>query len=675
MHQPVYRLKKDGKNLYYMPWVYLHGIREYYDVAKVIDEIEGIKIVINFVPSLIEQLQDYINDDYEDIFLEHFKKNAESLTQKEATFILENFFSINYNSKLRHSKRYLYLLDKRGSPYDIEKKVKRFTTQELRDLQMLFYLYNTSVTAEDEFPLLKELKRKDHMYTEDEKAELLKVHADILKRILPLYSKLEKDGKIEITFTPYAHPISPLLINSKCAEVSNPYTLLPNATWRFPKNAERQIAQGKAYVSDIFGVEPQGMWPAEGSVSEEFIKMVSRLGIMWTATDEGILEKSLGYALRGGGFPSEIYEVYEYSGVKMLFRDRELSDSLGFDLYRLPVDKAVGYFVDKVQKIAENGGKIVSVILDGENPWENYEDGGVLFLRSLFSGLQKSGFVEFVLGKDLIDYDAKLLNKLHPGSWIRSDFTTWIGHVEKNRAWEYLVRVKREVEQEVLENPVAEKELMYAEGSDWFWWYGDDNPTYYKNMFDFLYRSHLREVYNSLGRSYPGFLDIPIAEEKAVTCIVEEESDFISPKIDGRVTDFFEWLGAGVVDLTKGQGGVMQRQELSLYRMLFGRDEKNVYLRVEGKDGIDKVKGQIKIEFFNENGDKIMEVIEGKYRDCVREKVFECKIPLEKLAKDNVLRVAMEVIRDDIQEERYPQYGFYVLPLITPEKLEENWIV
>ena len=675
MHQPVYRLRKDGKKLYYMPWVYLHGIREYYDVARVIEESEGVKIVVNFVPTLIEQLQDYIDGNYEDVFLEHFKKDASLLTQEEVTFILENFFSINYNSKLKHSRRYLYLLDKRGSPYDIEKKVKRFTTQEIRDLQMLFYLYNTSVTAEEEFPLLKELKNKDHSFTEREKDELLKIHNEILRRVIPLYKALMEKGKIDITFTPYAHPIAPLLIDSKCAEISNPYTLLPDATWKFPQNAERQVKQGKEFIKSVFGVEPVGMWPSEGSVSEEFIKMIAKHNVKWTATDEGILEKSLGYVIRTGAFPAEIYELYEFSGVRMLFRDRELSDNLGFDLYKLKVNEGVGYFVDKVQNIAEKGGKIVSVILDGENPWENYEKGGVPFLRALFKALVNSGLVEFVTGRDLLEFDTKSLKRLHPGSWIRADFTTWIGHKEKNRAWEYLVKVKKDVAQEVLTNQEAEKELMYAEGSDWFWWYGDDNPTFYKSMFDFLYRSHLKEVYRLLGKAYPGFLDIPISENRAVSCIVEEESDFISPKIDGRINNFFEWLGAGVVDLTRGQGGVMQRQSLSLSRMLFGRDEHNVYIRIEGRDGLDMVKGRFRIEFFNKNGEKVMEALEGEFPDCVRGKVFECRFPLNMVTEDNVLRLAINIIQDEVQEERYPQYGFYMLPLITPEKLEEDWLV
>ena len=675
MHQPMYRIKKDGKNFYVMPWVYLHGVREYYDVARVIDDTDGIKIAINFVPSLLEQIKDYAEGNFEDVFFNHFKKEADSLSTEEKIFILKNFFSINYNSKLKHSKRYLYLLDKRGGPYDLDKKVNRFTTNEIRDLQVLFYLYNTSFYAFSEFPELMELKSKDYGFKESDKTIIIKIHKEILSKIVPLYKKLRKEGKIEITFTPYAHPISPLLIDSSCAEVSNPYTSLPESRWSFPENAERQLLLGKEYIKSLFGEEPQGMWPAEGGVSEKFVEIAVKHGVKWLATDEGILEKSLGYVLRDSGFPSEIYRMYDFKGGRMFFRDRELSDNIGFDLYKMDTKVAVSTFMDKIRKIALNGAEIVSIILDGENPWENYEDGGVPFMKELFTDLKHSGMVEFVTGENMVGLQANRLERLHPGSRIRSDFTTWIGHPEKNKAWDYLIKVKKDIKGQLKPKSDAEMELIYAEGSDWFWWYGDDNPTFYAEAFDELFREHLRQIYKKLNRKWPGFIDIPIRTERVKNYVIEEESDFITPTLDGKVTNFFEYLGAGIVDLQAGQGGVMQRGSYTLSRLFYGRDERNVYIRVEGERPLTDIEGIIGIEFYDSNGRKIFEIQEGTYKNCVRDKVFECSVPLDKVVEDNRVALAVKLIKEGITEERYPAFGFYRLKLISQSDIEKNWIV
>ncbi len=675
MHQPMYRIKRDGKNVYLMPWVYLHGVREYYDVARVIDELDNVKIAINFVPALLEQIRDYAEGDFEDVFFNHFKKDADSLTEDEKLFILENFFSINYHSKLRHSKRYLYLLDKRGGPYDLGKKVNRFTTGEIRDLQVLFYLYNTSFYAFSEFPELMELKKKDVGFKESDKSVIIKAHKKILSRIIPLYKKLREEGKIEITFTPYAHPISPLLMDSSCAQVSNPYTHLPESGWSFPKNAEKQLLLGKEYIESVFGFEPLGMWPAEGGVSEKFIEIAVKHGVKWLATDEGILQKSLGYVLRDNGFPSEIYRIYDFKGAKMFFRDRELSDNLGFDLYRMETGAAVSTFMEKIRKIVLNGAEIISIILDGENPWENYEDGGVPFLKELFTGLEHSGMVEFVTGEDMLSQPARPLKRLHPGSWIRADFTTWIGHPEKNKAWDYLVKVKKDVMSEIKPKSDAEMALIYAEGSDWFWWYGDDNPTFYAGLFDDLFREHLRQVYKKLNRKWPGFIDIPIRTERVKNYIIEEESDFITPALDGKVTNFFEYLGAGVVDLQAGQGGVMQRGAMALTRLFYGRDEKNVYIRIEGVRSLADIEGIIGIEFYNSDGKKILEIQEGTYENCVKDKIFECSVPLDRVSEQNNVFLAVKLLKNGVVEERHPVFGFYKLKLISQSDIEKNWIV
>ncbi len=676
MHQPMYRLRKDGKNVYIMPWIYLHGIREYYDVARVIDDIDDIKITINFTPTLIEQLEDYIKGDVDDIFLNHFKKPQGALDLEDKVFILENFFSINYHSKLRHSKRYLYLLDKRGSPYDLEKKVRTFTDSEIQDLVVLFYLYNTSVYAQREYPELRELIKKDYGFTEDDKKVLLDIHKRILQDVIPLYKRLQEEGKIEITFTPYAHPISPLLLNSKCAEVSNPYTRLPDKVWSFPENVKRQLSLGMEYIESTFGKRPEGMWPAEGGVSEEFIELAARQGVKWVATDEGILEKSLGYVIRNAHVPSEIYKMYEFNGVRVFFRDRELSDMLGFTLYKTDVNRAVSIFMDKIRSIANTNASILSIILDGENPWENYEEGGVPFLKKLFNSMHASGLVEFVTGKDLLSSKSTKLNRLHPGSWIRSDFTTWIGHPEKNKAWEYLIRVKNDVKDKLKPGSREEMELIYAEGSDWFWWYGDDNPTFYARSFDMLYREHLKAIYRELSLPVPGFLDVPIKVEGEKNYVIENESDFITPTIDGKITNFFEWLGAGVIDLQKGHGGVMQKSTPTLTKLFYGRDRDNLYIRVEGKKSIEHIDKSLGIEFFDEEGRKILEIVEKAYEHCVRLKVVECSIPLKKvLQKENKVMVAIKLVLNDVVEERYPQDGYYTLRLIKEEDIENNWMV
>ncbi len=676
MHQPVYRLMRDNTAYYSMPWVYLHGVNEYYDIPSVIGEFDDVHITFNLVPSLLIQLQDYIKGAFKDDFVSLFLKPAEDLDAKEREFVLRNFFSVNYYTKMKKSKRYLYLFDKRGSVYELDRKASLFTVNEIRDLQMLFFLYNTSLIAGEEFSEIQEWKKKDMQFTEEDKNRLYEIHHNILGRVIPLYKRLYEERKIELSTTPFTHPISPLLLDLSICRASNPYLNCPDFNARFPDNVDLQMERALETFKKLFGKAPLGMWPAEGSVSDAFLDIMIQKGIKWTATDEGILEKSLGYSVRET-FSHELYSPHEYNGLTMMFRDRELSDDIGFNLYRMPPKEASYKLTRKISKIFIKRGKLVSIILDGENPWENYEGGGVPFLRKLFGHAITTKKVNFVTGEWVANNMDKLkISHIHPGSWIRSDFSTWIGQKEKNTAWEYLIKVKNDTREIVKSNKEALFELMSAEGSDWFWWFGDDNPTAYANEFDQLFREHLKDIYRMQGLDYPEFLDKPIKREVISSPVIKPETGFITPVIDGKITDFFEWLGAGLIDLTKTQGGVMRSSQPMFKYLHYGRDSANFYMLLEP---FEKIKTDFIFQINIKSRDKLLVIDSSKKnaQDIVFKigRVVEIKIPLNYIEDKNNIEISAEIKKKGEIQERYPHSGSLHINLIDEDEAEDDWMV
>jgi len=674
MHQPSYVVYEKDGYVSYLPWVLLHALREYYEMPRIIGEFDNVKVTFNLVPSLVEQLELYARDEVKCIFTEMVLKPASELTDAEKEFVLYHFFNVNPKTRVKPYKRYELLYLKRGSPLNLGEKIGRFSDQEYRDIQFFYLFSNISPLLIEETPFLKELLLKGKDYSEEDKIELLKWMKQKIYHVIELYRNLVREGKIEISTSPFYHPIMPVLHNSRNAIESNPYTLLPSISFSKVKNVDAQIEEAIHFMENNMGCKIRGMWPSEGSVSHDIIPLLKKHGIRWIATDEGILEKSLYRA--GEVFKrSDVYRVYEFKGVKIFFRDRELSDRIGFVYSRWNEKDAAKDFIERLRHLArEYRDGVVSIILDGENPWENYPEGGVNFLRSVYKELSKSSVLNTVTFSEVSrDVDAQELSMLHPGSWIRADFSTWIGHPEKNMAWEYLIKVKDLLEDRDI-GSMAKKELMAAEGSDWFWWYGDDNFTLYSMEFDTIFRRHLIRAMELASIKPEEFLFEPIRKIMFPLEPISPETSLISPVLDGNFTSYFEWLGAGRIRLDSLSTGIMRKETKYFKEILFGFDEENFYLALVpvNKDRFpEKVKilsGEKEVEVNFKNGKIKPNCIKGTFR-----KIVELGIPLNYLEYKDVYKLYVEVYEGGEIEERYPLMGEFELKRFKPEDEEEIW--
>ena len=593
MHQPLYKDPYTGEFL--MPWVLLHGTKDYLDMVAILDKYPEIKQTFNIVPSLIEQINEYAGGDFKDTFVNLTKKRVSDLSASDKEAILRSFFQANLERMIRPSEgsgseRYFSLLLKRGFSDDadsISKAVRYFTDGELLDLQVLFNLVwiDPMIVAGDK--TLTRLKEKGRGYTEDDKAELLKKQVEIMGAILPKLKDSSECGQIEVTTTPYYHPILPLLCDSESALVAMPGSPLPTQRFRHPEDAAEQIRRGISLHRDTFGIDPKGMWPSEGSVSPEIIPMIHESGIRWIGTDEDILARSRGIHIErdGGGHPTSdaLYRRYSVGTGKanlgILFRDRKLSDLIGFDYSKGDPEAAAHDLISRLLKIRSRIDSpqeaIVPIILDGENAWEYYANDGHDFLNALYTGLTENNLLECVRISDFMEGggETEHISKIFSGSWINHNFRVWIGHDEDNRAWDMIETARKVLvrEEEGYRSKstdggrddrfkLAWEELYAAEGSDWFWWYGDDHASANDEIFDILFRRRIKRIYDLLEVDPPLEVDMPIIQGTAGIKPEKGPSQLINVTVDGTVTDYFEWQGAGEL-LNLHSGSAMHREE------------------------------------------------------------------------------------------------------------------
>jgi alpha-amylase/alpha-mannosidase (GH57 family) len=556
---------------------------------------------VNFVPSLVKQIGDLAAGRIEDAFFVISKRDPASLDTEDKAFILANFFALNWNSMVRRYPRYEALLELRGRMIkDARAKRRSMSEQELRDLQVLFNLAWMHPLDVERDGFLRELGEKGRNFTEEEKHGLLELHVQRLGEVIPLYRRLAERGQIELTTTPYYHPILPLLVNWDSAREAMPGTPMPGTWDEVPEDASEQVRRAVEYHAEVFGKHPRGMWPAEGSVSQEMIPLVADAGLEWLATDEDILSASGGHWRGRGGYrkmqePDEFYQPFyvEEGGRKLsvVFRDRYISDAIGFEYRRIPATDAVddisGY-LGAITRQGRAGHHLVPVILDGENAWEYFPDQGVAFLDAFYSMLESGKPARSTTVSDyLAEHPPReRLDRLFAGSWIGANFAIWAGHDEDRRGWERLFETRRHLQSVDKEGRAdaetlsrAWEELYIAEGSDWFWWYGDDRSSEYDLEFDRLFRQHLKNVYILLGDEPPWLLNEPIASG-ARRILFSEPTGFISVKVDGKVTSFFEWLGAGVYNALENRGAMAPGQDV-IKEVHFGFDLERFVLRVD----------------------------------------------------------------------------------------------
>ncbi len=725
MHQPYYKDLKSGH--YLLPWVRLHATKDYYDMAAILDEFPGIRQTFNVVPSLLAQVEDYASGEAIDTFLEVSKKPAAELSQPEKAFILKNFFLANWETMIKPFPRYFEILHKRGthcSSEEIEKATAFFSVDDFRDLQVLFNLcwFDPSFLKED--PFLEGLKAKGRGYTEEEKGRLLEKQREITGRVIPNYKRLAEEGRIELTTTPFYHPILPLLCDTEVARKAMPHTNLPSKPFRHPEDAVTQVRRGVEFHKKTFGSAPAGMWPSEGSVSKEALGIIAKEGIKWVATDEEILAASAGRGIKrsGKGVPEDpefLYKPYRFKtkhgDISMIFRDHQLSDLIGFVYSSWDPKAAAADFMHKLHDIrhalgAKNkkGNHVVPVILDGENCWEHYKNDGWDFLTALYGMVEADPLINMVtVSEHLEKHPPKArLEKVFPGSWINHNFRIWIGHDEDNLAWDYLKTARDDLTAAQESDEIAGEALKtawehiyIAEGSDWCWWYGDEHSTDNDADFDALFRKNLQNIYELMGKTVPSALFKPIIQVGKDVLPVYEPSAYINPTIDGEVSDYFEWIGAAVIELER-IGGAMHKASHVLSHLYFGFNKENIFFRADlttdvEPDEVAKItvklvlhspvslsvtmeevgscaKGSLEIE-----GKGSPQTVRAKFED-----ILEMELPLTYLDfKDQALKEKREiecyvsVHRDGGEIERWPSAGYFVVKVPGDDFHSKTWNV
>ena len=456
MHQPCYRDLVSGECT--MPWVRLHGSKDYLDMVSLLADFPNLHQTFNLVPSLIDQLEEYgAPQRRSDHLLELSRKPAAELTDSEKRAILEQCFMANVEQMIKPHGRYDDLFAKRGAVVgeaDWPGVLKRFKTQDYLDLQVWFNLVWIDPWLRRQEPVLAQLEAKGSRFTESEKQDLLDRQLGILTRIIPAYREAQARGQVELTTSPYYHPILPLVCDLKNAQVALLRLALPEATFRHPEDARWQTSRAIARHEQVFGRRPAGMWPPEGSVSEDVVRLAIEHGLRWIATDEEILWRTVKTARS----PSMLYRPHllrrKGGSTAIIFRDRELSDLIGFVYSQWEASVAIQDFLKRLEGIhqqfrAEPAPALVGIILDGENAWESYPQDGHPFLRGLYEALSRDERFRLVTVSEFLDLcpvdQQPSLPELFAGSWIDGNFATWIGHSEKNAAWSHLARMRQDL--------------------------------------------------------------------------------------------------------------------------------------------------------------------------------------------------------------------------------------
>jgi alpha-amylase/alpha-mannosidase (GH57 family) len=599
-HQPFYKDLVTGE--YRLPWTRLHALKDYYGMVKLLEEFPNVHQTFNLVPSLITQIQDYAEGLAQDPFLRVAARPASDLTADERRFALQYLFQANPEHLIGRYPRYAELWDRYQSTGTApERAEKYFQPQDFTDLQVL-----SQLAWFDEFflrePEVAALISKGRSYSLADQQFVISRQRELISKVLPAHFDAAKAGRIEISTSPFYHPILPLVCDSNAGAASTPGLPLPQNRFRHPEDAKEQLQRGLDLHEKVFGLRPKGVWPSEGSVSEEVLAIAAGLGVQWMATDEGVLSRTLGMSFMRDGHgrlpdasSEKLYTTHQYESghtrMNLIFRDHAISDLIGFVYSGMPPAEAASHLIRNIKESAQpilKQGKdaVVPIILDGENAWEYFPESGREFLRRFYDALQDDRSIEAVTVSEAIERhrNPNTLNSLVPGSWIYANFNVWIGAPEDNRSWDYLYHARNFYAQaspncSEQQRKLALEELLIAEGSDWNWWYGPEHHSANDREFDELYRKHLSNVYQALGATPPDYLAQPIMAGTARPSFLAQ-TYYIRPRITGEIVRYFEWMGAAHYTADR-RSGAMHGKVFLLDSIYAGIDEASVYGRMD----------------------------------------------------------------------------------------------
>lgn len=592
MHQPAYKLNPESDFL--LPWVRMHAVKDYLDMVLIMKDFPKLKLNFNLVPLLLQSLIDYGQNHAQDVHSKLSVTPIEELTDDDKRLILNNFFDANFTAMISHHEEYERLYNKRvvDNVFDINE----YSDQEYSDIMAWFNLAWFDPIYGEIYPELKQLAEKGSGFTLQDREKIIEYQLEIIRQIIPTYKKYMEDGRIEITTSPLYHPILPILLDIKCAHrnIPNPEVLPSNL--RMSKDAIAQTKLALDKMEEIFGRRPKGIWPPEHCVSAKTLDVLADLGVKWTISDEGILANSINYDFvrdfKGHlADPYHLLKTYEYkthnSKIDIIFRDSIIPNLISFEYPSVDSQKAANDLYDRIKVIqnrilaSPDESHLLTIALDGENSWENYQEDGSHFLKAIYKLIEEDDTLETVLISDYIEHDKniKKLPKIYSGSWINRNFQLWIGEPTKNQAWNALKRTHDDFNKFVEENPnhpnieKARNEIFTAEGSDWFWWYGEPNSSGQDHLFDYLFREHLKNVYKYFDMPVPTSLEMPLGLMSKPSSL---PTGSITPVMDGQDRIDDEWLNAGVIELPD----IPYSEDLKFFKKIkFGFDSDNLYLR------------------------------------------------------------------------------------------------
>ena len=604
MHQPQYRDPENGR--YVLPWTRLHALKDYWGMVEVLREFPDFHATFNVVPSLGMQLEEYASCSFKEPWFSLAFKNADELTREDKAEILARAFQVNHEHLMSRWQRFVELFEW-SRPAGGAQALVSFTARDWRDLQLLSQLAWMEESWFEKDDLVSSLATKGKDYTEQEKSALRKKQLEFLGLVLPAYRDAAQSGQIELSTTPFYHPILPLICDSDIARVANPGTPLPRRAYRRPEDAREQLLLAREYHERVFGAKPAGLWPSEGSVSDQALTIAAEEGFRWFGTDEGVLGRTLnvGFFRDGNGIPANADRLYRPwqvhlapNGITGLFRDHHLSDLIGFVYSRMDAKAAAADLHNRMRHLGEtvqsNQPLTICLFLDGENAWEYYPGNGRAFLREFYGRIQGDQDFRALTASEAIAAAGEIpvTPGIFPASWINANFDVWIGHAEDVAAWELLwdareayARAFEARKQGRTDAPSqtalmeARESLLAAEGSDWCWWFGPEHSTANDAEFDALYRKHLTAIYLALGQVAPEELAKPI-KRRPEHALQLAPTGWLNITVDGRDTSYFEWLGAGLYSPER-RGGSMHGRVFYLHELRYGFEKDRFCVRID----------------------------------------------------------------------------------------------
>jgi alpha-amylase/alpha-mannosidase (GH57 family) len=605
MHQPQYRDPETGS--YVLPWTRLHATKDYWGMVKLFEEFPNFHATFNMVPSLCMQLEEYASGKFKEPWFNLAFAPMERLTREGKREILERAFQVNHERLMSRWPRFVELYEWSRVAGGAQALVT-FTPRDWRDLQVLSQLAWMDEEFLEKDEAVCRLANRGKDFSEKDKVDLKAKQLELLGMVLPACRDASVRGQIEISTTPFYHPILPLLCDSDIARVANPGTPLPRRAFRRPEDAREQLRRAKEYHERVFGTKPVGLWPSEGSVSDQALAIAAEEGFQWFGTDEGVLGRTLnvGFFRDSNGIAANADRLYQPWQLKLpntaitgLFRDHHLSDLVGFVYSRMDSAAAAADLHGRLRQLGDSvktAGKPLTVclFLDGENAWEYYPGNGRQFLREFYRRVSEDQDFRALTASETIAAagDVPTTNGIFPASWINANFDVWIGSGEDVAAWELLwdareayARAVDAVEKKRADAPteaglkIAQESLLAAEGSDWCWWYGPEHSTANDAEFDALYRKHLTGVYLALGQVAPEELAKPIKKSLERAYQLPPSAN-LNVKVDGVDSSYFEWLGAGVYSPLQ-RGGTMHGRVFYLKELRYGFEKERLVVRVE----------------------------------------------------------------------------------------------